>query len=171
MPFDSEGADALGLTTKPAEGIRRVLGTLRSSDTDVLVQDAWANDPYPWRAATACDFLIAPESGPSVIVSLGLAPIVIAPPRSASLESIVGAMDPRQRRLLPPRLASAREKAEMAVVELRVGDVVEVIGVSRPIQQSSRRLDRVGYRDAARPCDVIGDEDGTRVVLRLVREL
>lgn len=168
LPFDERGSDVLELCRRPAAGSVRIVGRARAGDRGVgtLVRDAWANEPIPWRASTAFDFLVAPEEGPPVIVSLGLSPILIAPPREESHEQVIGNMDARHRSLLPNRARSGTA----SVVELHTGDLVEVIGVSRPIQKSARRLERVGYRDAAPPCDVIGDEDGTRVVLRIVAD-
>lgn len=149
-----------------------MVGRARAGERGIetLVRDAWSNDPLPWRASVARDFLIAPEDGPPVIVSLGLAPILIAPAHEERREAVISTLDPSHRRLLPPRFREPDpESADSAwVVELRSGDLLEVIGVSRPVQQSTRRLERVGYRDAAPPCDVIGDEDGTRVVLRWI---
>lgn len=163
LPFDEDGTDRLGLTQHPVGLARRIVGTVQSDEAELVVRDAWCDAPVPWRAAHAREFLVEPDEGPPVIVSLGLAPLVIAPCRRA--EGFVDQLTPRHRSLVPSRLA--RDDAEASIVEIRVGDVVEVIGISRPIQQSARRLDRVGYRDAARPYEVIGDEDGTRVVIRL----
>lgn len=166
LPFDDDGRDCLGLM-RAGEG-QRVVGTLHSNEQTTLVWDAWANDPSPWRVAKACDFTVAPDEGPPVIISLGLAPIVIAPRRVELNSSVIDGLSVRHRRMLPAHLGLPRyAHNQVSVVELRTGDRVEVIGVARPIQQSARRLDRVGYRDAARaPHEVIGDEDGTRVVLR-----
>ena len=167
LPFDEAGADSLRLTTRIPEGCRRITGRISAAATETLVRDAWSNDPAPWRVSEACDFIVAPEVGPAMVVSLGLAPIVIAPPRLEQCGDVIASLAPRHLRLLPKWLEPASGTSSR--VELRAGDLVEVIGVSRPVRESSRRLDRVGYRDGPQPRDVIGDDDGTRVVLRLLQ--
>ena len=170
LPFDVEGVDSLQLTARIPDGCERLVGRISAADSSgALVRDAWSNEPAPWRVSEACDFILVPDDdrGQRIVVSLGLAPIVIARPRVEPSDAVIESLHPRHVRLLPAWLADATEGTS-SLVELCAGDRVEVIGVSRPIEESGRRLARVGYRDAAQPRKVIGDEDGTRVVLRKI---
>jgi hypothetical protein len=95
----------------------------------------------------------------------------VARPIRRTVREHLERLQPQTRRLLPPGLAS---EALGWVVRVDAGARVELRGVARPIGESQHHAEleawtRVGYRDARRVLDrVLGDEDGTRLVLRVV---
>jgi len=99
-------------------------------------------------------------------VSCGLAPLIIARPRrllvaehQAEWTSVLHSLHPH-----PETYAQGWN------VSLREGDEVEVLGVVRPLRESQRSfaIEEGSYRSIpTRPTQVIGDEDGTRLVMRV----
>jgi len=178
LPFDEEGADTLGLwsaeplvseTDAPGESVRRAVGRacpLGGGDGPIL-RDLWV----PERSLRVCegyDFLLETGRGPPVVISYGLAPLVIARPRRCAMLEELGRLHARTARLAG-RHGPVGGKGW--AVELMEGDRLEVLGVPRPRRLSARlgALERGGdpFRGYRPPDLVIGDEDGTRLVLKV----
>lgn len=180
LPFDEEGADVLGLwspeplvreTDAPGESVRRAAGRalpLGGVGDGPILRDLWV----PERSLRVCeghDFLLEAEHGPPVVVSYGLAPLVIARPRRCAVVEELGKLHARTVKLAGRHGGGG---GEGRVVELVEGDRLEVLGVPKPRTLSARRgaLERAGdpYRGYQPPDLVMGDEEGTRLVLRIV---
>ncbi|MBI2898290.1 MAG: hypothetical protein HYY06_32370 [Deltaproteobacteria bacterium] len=180
-PFDERGRDVLGLFAEPppelgdgagaATGIRRIAGRARPLSASgvaselILVDDTWVA-PF-WRVAEGVDFVVDREGQGAVVVSFGLAPLVVAVPERVALSDQIARLDPYTRRLLP---AGADISGHGSRVRVLPGDAVEVWGVCRDLSESRRTFDLGGpadYRTAPRPARVIGDEDGTRLIIRV----
>ncbi len=175
LPFDEEGRDTLGLFEAnlpelepgavPSDGARVVRGTVSSvSRTEGFVlQDFWLEEPRFFRILQMEDFVVTDEEGEPVVVSAGLAPLVVARPRPATLGDYV---EPVSGLSMPSLPADSRGWS----LSVEVGAAVEVLGVARPIETSERRVLfedwAPAYRQAPRRLErVIGDEDGTRLVI------
>jgi hypothetical protein len=177
FPFTAEGGDALGYFDGPAPAdasILRLGGVIHGGSVrGPVVRDLWITGSPPVRACEMVDFAVIDPQGTCFVVSCGLAPIVIGRPRPIETVSAVVDLHPRTRQLMrevgPPH-------GDGRLVEVRSGDTVEVLGLARPLGETARRIDlerlRSPYRDREppRPGHLIGDEDGTRVVLRVVGE-
>lgn len=180
-PFGEDGGDALRLFSddvaalapgdRPEGGVRALGGEARlpGNEGGLLLEDFWLTEDRPFRVVELSDFVVA--AGEQVVVWCTLAPLVIAPPIRRSVREHLERLDPRTRRLVPGNLDS---DALGWVVRVEAGARVELRGVPRPIEESQHHAEleawtRVGYRDARRaPVRVIGDEDGTRLVMRVV---
>ncbi|MEZ4339489.1 MAG: hypothetical protein R3B82_22935, partial [Sandaracinaceae bacterium] len=133
-----------------------------------VLEELWVpRDEPPWRVVELEDFAVVSDGGVSVIVSCRLAPLTIAPPSKRSVSAHVATLGDRARRLVPD---VADEALEGAALTLHTGDRVRVLGTVRPIRASQRAFELAGwgggYRAAApRPTAVLGDEDGTRLVI------
>ena len=171
-PFDVEGRDVLRLGDDPVPGAVRVMGELRPLDPNAppgpqaLFEDFWCDAPRPWRVVRGVDALLAPDDGGApLVVSCGLAPLIVAPPVVRRAESVLLGLAAPDLRLLPEGVQRA---AEGAFVTVRAGARAEVIGLQKPLAESARHFPLGGYREAAaRPRRVIGDEDGVRLVIRV----
>ncbi|MFO0762644.1 MAG: hypothetical protein U0359_39760 [Byssovorax sp.] len=181
-PFGDDGEDVLRLFSKdvpplgpgdrPEDGVRALDGeaTLPGREGEVVLEDFWLTEDRPFRVVELSDFVVA--AGDQVIVWCTLAPLVVARPARRSVREHLDRLDPRTRRLVPQNLAA---DAMGWVVRVEAGARVEVRGVPRPIEQSQHHAEleawtRGGSRDARRvPARVIGDEDGTRLVMRVVQ--
>jgi len=181
LPFDEEGADALGLFgvrvplvrtgDTPEVGIRRARGraVAMHSDDGPLFEDLWV-ESHGWRIAQGHDFALVTEPPSVVIVSCGLAPLIVARPRRLSVAEHHPQWASRLYALHPDPDMGARGWS----VCVRQGDEVEVLGVVRPLKDSQRRFQLEGgsgpYRALpTKPNQVLGDEDGTRLVMRVLR--
>lgn len=179
LPFDEAGHDTLGLfatETLPLEhgdrqsdGVRVVRGKVSSPGRErgAILSDFWSSDPGLLRVTVLEDFVVTDESATPVIVSCGLAPLVVARPRRSTLEEYLAQSGPFAEDVPLPSLP---EGTAGFALSLELGDEVEVLGVARSIASSSRRMVfeqwSPAYRSAPRPPSlVIGDEDGTRLVL------
>jgi len=179
LPFGPEGKDALGLfdgdvpTVRPHDtpkvGIRSAKGraVIMHGSDPVLFHDLWVEDEG-WRVAQGQDFALVNGDSTVVLVSCGLAPLIVAPPRRMRVAEHVATWTPRLHALHP----NPAPDTQGWTVEVREGDEVEVLGVVRPVQSSQRsfRFDSVSapYRALpSRPNQVLGDEDGTRLVIRV----
>lgn len=178
-PFDPEGRDVLALLSAPPPELgadedhrteaRRVVGRVSrlSGGTGVVVEDAWfGRQERGWRVTEGVDFVVDRGQGDAVVVSFGLAPLIVGRPERVDLAEHLATLTPETRRLVPAHLAigGAGERVRVAA-----GDTVEVWGVCRGLSESRRVFDltsRADYRTAPRPARVVGDEDGTRLVIR-----
>lgn len=187
-PFDDEGRDVQGLLAArppsfdgegdPPNAIRSVRGTIdalvpREPGDEIAVRDVWAVDQGA-RLMTGVHFGLTRPDRPPVAVAFAMSPLIVSRPSSMPLRAALeeGPLSERAFVHAWPALDLARPSVG---VELRLGDVVEVIGlVSRP-EDCAGRFDlegrRASYRDAATPHDltlVIGDRPGLRMVIRRV---
>lgn len=179
LPFDETGCDTLGLfaTEVPAleqgdqrdDGVRVVRGKVSSPGRaqGAILSDFWLEQPRFFRVTQLEDFVVTDGSGEPVIVSCGLAPLVVARPWRSSVEEHLRMNGPFASDIPLPSLP---ECAEGYALSLELGDEVEVLGVARRLESSSRRMVfdewAPAYRAAPRrPSLVIGDEDGTRLVI------
>lgn len=171
LPFTEDGDDALGLfETAPGDGIVCVSGEVESVAADPRVlDDLWVAEPF-CRIVEMNDFVVIDATGEPVVVSCGLAPLVVGKPEPGHFGARVDALD---RRTLPIVPHDVPPEAETLALSVSAGMRVEVLGVVRALETSIRReaLEPAGaaYRGRAqRPLSVIGDEDGTRLVLRVL---
>jgi hypothetical protein len=179
LPFDEAGHDTLGLfaTEVPAlehgdrrsDGVRVVRGKVSSPGREQgpILSDFWTNEPCFFRLTVLEDFVVTDAGGTPVIVSCGLAPLVVARPWRATLREYVARSGPFAADVALPQLP---ETTVGFALSLELDDEVEVLGVARTIDSSSRRMVfeewAPAYRAAPRaPSLVIGDEDGTRLVI------
>lgn len=180
-PFGDDGEDVLRLFSdevpalapgdRPGSGVRALAGEARlpGNEGTLLLEDFWLTEGRPFRVVELSDFVVA--AGEEVVVWCTLAPLVVARPIRRSVGEHLERLEPRTRRWAPQNLTSS---ALGWVVRVEAGARVELRGVPRPIEQSQHQVEleawtRVGYRDARRaPARVIGDEDGTRLVIRVV---
>jgi hypothetical protein len=179
LPFDEAGHDTLGLFATQAlplehgdrqsDGVRVVRGRVSSPGRaqGAILSDFWSSEPSFLRLTGLEDFVVTDESGTPVIVSCGLAPLVVARPWRSTLEEYLARSGPFADDVPLPSLP---ENTAGFALSLELGDEVEVLGVARSIASSSRRMVfeewTPAYRSAPRPPTlVIGDEDGTRLVL------
>ena len=176
-PFGPEGQDALGLwRSPPGVGIEHVIGQAGHllGNSDFLFIDLWVDHRRPWRLSQGYDFALAADPGDlprrQVVVSCGLAPLILARPIRCRVEEVLEALDPRVRSFLPDDLHGN----EGWVVRIQPGDRVEALGVPRPMSQSARFniLAQQGdpYRGLVLPEVVVGDEDGLRLMLRVIEQ-
>ncbi len=185
-PFDDAGRDVQGLLAArppvfdgegdPPNAIRSVRGTVdalipREANDDVVVRDVWSVAQGA-RLVSGLHFgLVRPER-PPVAVAFAMSPLIVARPSAMTLRHAVE-LGPLDARAFTNAWPALDLDAPAVGVELRVGDVVEVIGlVSRP-EDCEGRFDldgrRASYRDAATPHAltlVIGDRPGLRMVIR-----
>lgn len=180
-PFGEDGGDVLRLFSenvaalapgdRPEGGVRALGGEARlpGHEGGLLLEDFWLTEDRPFRVVELSDFVVAADE--QVVVWCTLAPLVVARPIRRSVREHLERLDPRTRRLVPQNLDA---DALGWVVRVEAGARVELRGVPRAIEQSQDHAEleawtRVGYRDARRvPLRVIGDEDGTRLVMRVV---
>lgn len=175
-PFDAAGGDPLALLAAPPPDLardeervdspRRVVGRVAplAGGGSVVVDDAWfGQGADTWRVTEGVDFVLEAEEGDVVIVSFGLAPLVVSEPRPADVLDHLDSLLPTTRRLVPAHRARPGPGDRLTVA---VGDEIEVWGMCRGFSQSGRVHARtVDYRSAPRPPRVVGDEDGTRLVI------
>jgi len=179
LPFDEHGDDTLGLFgaevlaleagDRQSDGIRVVRGKVSSPDRSEgeVFSDFWLLEPSFLRIAQLEDFVVLDESETPVVVSCGLAPLLVSRPVRAQLGEYLASRTSLAEGLEVPALPA---DVEGYVLSLSIGDEVEVMGVARTIESSARRgvLEEwaPAYRAAPRPPTlVIGDEDGTRLVI------
>lgn len=180
-PFDANGRDVLSLLGTPppslgpdeeqGDDVRRVEGRVArlAGGPAVVVEDAWfGTDEGTWRVTEGVDFVVDRGAGDAVVVSFGLAPLVVGRPEPVELAAHLTTLTPETRGLVPSHLATGGAGQRLRV---SVGDLVEVWGVCRGLSESGRAFDLGGrsgdYRTAPRPARVVGDEDGTRLVIVL----
>jgi hypothetical protein len=171
LPFTDDGQDALGLfETTPAPDVVRVTGEVEAlADRATVLDDLWVAEPF-CRIVELDDFVVIDDDGEPVVVSCGLAPLLVASPERGELRAQREQLSARTVRLLPDDLPHDAETLSLSV---RPGMRVEVLGVVRELEASIRRATlepaSAAYRSRARrPLSVIGDEDGTRLVLRVL---
>jgi hypothetical protein len=171
LPFTEDGEDALGLfQSAPGDGVVCVSGQVESVGEDRRVlDDLWVAEPF-CRIVEMNDFVVIDATGEPVVVSCGLAPLVVGKPEPGHFGARVDLLG---RRTLPMLPHDVPADAEMLALSVRAGMRVEVFGVVRAIETSVRRdaLESAvaAYRGRAqRPLSVIGDEDGTRLVMRVL---
>lgn len=178
-PFDEAGHDVLELFSRaaptlarsdqPADGVRSVGGEAKGPEGTLLIEDFWVTESSPFRVVELSDFVV--EAAEQVVVWCTLAPLVVARPIRRTVREHLERLDVRTRRLLPRDL---EPEAVGWVVSVDAGARVELRGLARPIGLSQHRAEleewtRSGYREAQRAPDrVIGDEDGTRLVVRVL---
>lgn len=178
-PFDAHGRDVLGLMATPlqpaegGEGMARYTGLVRSIDGSKgeVFRDLWVQEPTFWRLCQGVDFVLDRAGESPVLVSFGLAPLVVSLPVRVQVREELRRFADRTLTLKPSHLAGEAG----ALVTLSVGDEVEVRGVSKGLERSRRVFDASGWQSAYRgepgPIHVIGDEDGTRLVIHRTRRL
>lgn len=178
LPFDEQGHDTLGLFATEAlplehgdrqsDGVRVVRGKVSSPGRaeGAILSDFWASEPSFLRLTVLEDFVVTDESGTPIIVSCGLAPLVVARPWQITLAEYLARSGPFAEDLPLPELP---EDTRGWAISLELDAEVEVLGVARTISTSTRRMvfeESAAYRSAPRPPTlVIGDEDGTRLVI------
>lgn len=170
LPFDDDGGDALGLLCRSTSaGVSRVAGRVEALEArDSVIDDYWLVDPF-CRVVEMDDFVVIPERGAPIVVACGLAPLVIAAPRRSEFGSERAHLHVDTLRLLDGVPADDEDLLALSVM---AGATVEVVGVERELEHSVRR-DALApatsaYRHRAeRPLQVIGDEDGTRLIVRV----
>lgn len=164
LPFDDQGTDVLGLCAAGVAGVTiargRVVPLLRG--TSPVLRDLWLDDV---RLTEMHDFAVVGDDG-TVIVACGMAPLLIGAPAPCELAEWLASAHERMRELAP-------RSADLSGASLRLedGDLVEVRGIPRPLSTSARTINlsgwEAGYREAPPiPDRLIGDEDGTRLVIR-----
>jgi len=174
LPFTEAGGDALdlfggeppALGNEPGEGVVEVRGVARAlpGATTPLWHDSWFDGPAPWRVAQGADFLVEREDDAPVVLSCGMAPLIVAVPAACESASVLPGLPSEARRRCPT--ASSHRGWQVVLEE---GASVIVRGVARPLTRSVRNVDVGGYRDAPRrPALVVSDEDGVRLVVRVV---
>lgn len=161
-PFDEDGRDALGLFRVYEPEVVSIAGTVVSlhEANRIVVRDLWLEKH---RVVEADDFLVQGD-GDMALVACGMAPLVIAKPEARTLEPFSGRTCALLSDDVPP-------DARGIGFEIAAGDYVEVRGLARSLDASSRVIDLsewgTGYRVAPRrPDRVIGDEDGMRLIVR-----
>lgn len=179
-PFTDSGSDALGYFTDAAaelspddqaeDGVREVRGRVLASGSGArgVLTDLWLGDPPLARVVEMEDFVVVGPDERPVVVTCGLAPIVIAAPCEISREHHLETLEPRTLRLAANLGAGV---ARARLLTLAAGDEVVVRGVPRPLEASERRVVIEEWasdyrRTSSRPSRVIGDEDGTRLLVR-----
>lgn len=185
LPFGARGEDALGLVDggidlldghdDPLGSVRRIVGTVvclepRTRGDRVVMRDAWVDEGPVFRVVETLDFGVLPENGPPVAVCCAMAPLLIAPPRWAPFGEALSALEEESRAAVAPWISS-RDEELAAVLELREGDRVEVVGVVCDPRTTARRFDvthrSAPYRGAsAAVALLVGDEPGVRLVVR-----
>jgi hypothetical protein len=175
--FDTTGGDALGLLAAPpldlgpdedrTEAPRRVAGRvarLEPGPSAVVLDDAWFDtDAETWRVAEGVDFVIERGRNDAVVVSFGLAPLVVACPEPVERVPFLDSLTAETRRMIPADRTTGGTGDRLRI---SIGDDVEVWGVCRGLSDSRRTFSLGGdYRTAPRPARVVGDEDGTRLVI------
>lgn len=194
-PFDAEGRDVHALTAEalpmldgdddPLGSVRLARGivtplTPRERGDDVVLRDAWLDGSQ--RITSAIHFGLALPGIPPVAVAFAMSPLVIGRPSAMPLKNALeGVADDARERWLDAvgglaggrRAALAMMERVSDVIEVRVGDELEVRGVVTTPEQCRGRFDLEGratsYRDA--PVDlglVVGDRQGLRMVIRKV---
>jgi len=184
-PFDETGHDVhdlLDARVPYAEGderdlgqVRRVSGTVvalepRQPGDEIAVRDTWVLDAPALRVVEAFDFAVRTPDGETSIVCCAMAPLVVARPVTRPLAEVAPELHPRARRILDHGLD--RPAATLAcVVEVKVGDRVEIAGLVTDLRATAARFDLGGrglpYRGAAPARSVVvGDEPGLRLVVR-----
>lgn len=175
-PFDADGHDVLALLATPPPELgpeedrgdepRRVAGRVSrlAAGPAVVVEDAWFGaDGATWRVTEGVDFVIERGRGDAVVVSFGLAPLVVARPEPVELAPLLAALTPETRRMVPADRTTGGAGDRLRI---SVGDEIEVWGVCRGLSESRRTFTLGGdYRTAPRPARVVGDETGTRLVI------
>jgi hypothetical protein len=171
LPFTETGDDALGLLSGPlAEGNARVVGKVEAlGPRSSVLDDVWLIEPF-CRVVELDDFVVIPEPGEPVVISCGLAPLLIAPPARRDLAVHRETLSSRTLGMLPKSLPL---EGELLSLSVRAGMRIEVVGVARELSASVRRAAlepaTSAYRARAeRSLAMIGDEDGTRLVLRVL---
>jgi len=173
-PFGGEGEDALRLFATehadPSSELTEISGCARipGDDAGVLLEDFWLTSGKNCRILELSDFVV--EADVATVVWCTLAPLVVAKPVWRTLADQLERLHPRTRRLVPESLDP---RSEGLALRVEAGVQLELRGVTRPVDQSTHALDltewsRLGYREARLgPRRVLGDEDGTRLVMRV----
>ena len=166
FPFDEHGNDALGLFASDVDGVSVARGKIVALESfeEIVLRDFWHEG---YRVVEMDDFAVAGDDG-IVIVACGIAPLVVAAPKRCAFGEWHAMSDERTRELAPQTLTTEMEGSTLV---LAIGDVVEVRGVARPLSRTARTIDLsgwgAGYRTAPpMPDRLIGDEEGTRLILR-----
>jgi hypothetical protein len=203
-PFDAQGEDALGLFAEAETAgvlephgaqkgeVRRARGKIVALGPEVppdgvVLRALWLERAPALHACEAYDFAVVAADAPTLVLSFGLAPLVVARPEASTAGAFLEAVGPRARDFLATLGVSERERAgeEGQLVTLTVGQTVEVLCVVREEVRDARELVLGGirrtlppeawpvvgpYRDSAAIRAVIaGDAPGTRAVLRAMR--
>lgn len=188
-PFDAARRDVFGFfegqlpplldgVDDPLGSVRLARGTIvslspRSAGDDVVLRDYWACDDPAWRLTDIIDFGLQTNSALPMAVCCAQCPLVIADEEPGVFDEELSLLHPH-----------ATNKCELAKVAwrgrsvkkctLRAGDKVEVLGVVWDPERCRSRFDVVGrggpFRSAgSEPIRlVLGDERGTRMVIRKV---
>ena len=169
LPFTDDGGDALGLLDRaPDAGVVRVVGEVAPLEgRSSVLDDLWVAEPF-CRIVELDDFVVIDSQGQPVIVSCGLAPLLIGKPERSELAAHRERLDARTLAMLPDDMPADAEALALSVAP---GMRVEVLGMVRELAVSARRATlepaSAPYRArVTRSLSVIGDEDGTRLVLR-----
>jgi hypothetical protein len=175
-PFDAEGRDLHGLFDAAAEvpaleprgaaihQVRRARGRIVALDPEppadgVVLRSFWLRDAPALHACQAFDFAILPDAGPPLVLSLGMAPLVVAPPVLLRMDAFLARVDARTRRLLDIVHVKRPPDEEGALVELAQGHVVEVLCVVREAIDDARSF-LLGGALRALPIDLSGGDGG-----------
>lgn len=189
-PFDAQGADRFGYFSgalppkldgvdDPPASIRLARGTIvslspRSPGDDVVLRDYWACDGPAWRLTDMIDFGLQTASRTPLAICCAQCPLVLAEPETGVFDDELSALDPQAATLCDLESLAWRGRS-VSKCTLRVGDVIEALGVVWSPERCRARFDVIGrggpFRSAGvQPISlVLGDERGTRMVLRKVR--
>jgi len=166
LPFDEQGNDVLELCAAEIAGVTvargQIVGLRRGSG--VVLRDLWLDDV---RYVELEDFAVAGDDG-MVLVACGMAPLVIATPTPCQIGDWLAPSSERMRDLAPRSTDQDRSGASL---QLAVNDTVEIRGIARALSTTARTINlsdwRGDYRTAPPiPDRLIGDEEGTRLVIR-----
>jgi hypothetical protein len=152
LPFSESGADQTGLfeqgaaPSSPGEiirarGVVQNIGAFLPGGTDLL-RDAWAvESENPWRIVEALDFAVVTDDERPLIVKLGSAPNVVAPPVKEMVHSALSRLSSGINSIfdMGPALSDGRGEAPAYSLSLTEGQEVEIIGtVSGGVPNVSR---------------------------------
>ncbi|MCB9614996.1 MAG: hypothetical protein H6722_21375 [Sandaracinus sp.] len=183
LPFDEAGSDVLGLVTEApayrgvAEGeARRASGVVRplaprENGDEIAVRDFWLVSEPVLRLVDAVHLGIESELD-GAAVAFAQSPLVIARPEMRTLGEHLTRLPEELVASVRAAIGHAFDTREGFVVEVREGDLLDVLGVPAQVDDVVRRFDLRGrttsYREASRPVSlVLGDEPGLRMVMRV----
>lgn len=177
--FEGEPPPVLDGIDDPLGAVRIARGTIvalhpRSRGDEVTLRDYWACDAPAWRMTDMVDFGLVLKKGPPIAVCCAQSPLVIADEREGVFDDELRALDPyAMAKCELDRVSFAGRAVKRC--ELVAGDTVEVLGVVWHPERCRSRFDVMGRGGPFRSAGVepirlvLGDERGTRMVIRKVR--
>lgn len=188
-PFDPQRKDVFGYfagelpplldgVDDPIHSVRLGRGTIvplhpRSRGDDVVLRDYWATDAPAWRLTDMLDFGLQTDRRAPIAVCCAQCPLVIADPETGVFDQELSQLDPRAAEQCELDKIAWRGRA-VTKCTLREGDVIDVLGVVWDPDRCRSRFDVLGRGGPFRSAGVepvrfvLGDERGTRMVIRKV---